>query len=302
MGGSLGPAMRGAGRRAWLYAWAMASSIVLISVGNTRTRFAASDGKELEPSQVWHNAEHDALVKAVIGALNGSDAGPRALIASVNPAAADRLETALEAGGLDVVRFGRDLPIPMPLALKDASTVGQDRLLDALGAYARSSQACIVIDAGTAVTVDFVDGEGVFQGGAIAPGLRMMLRSLNEQTAALPLVSLGTEDEPTPAPPGADGETPSPFGKSTREAMLAGVHAAARGVVHQLIDRYAEFYGAYPRVVATGGDAPRLFQNDDLIEHIVPDLTLVGMLEAVKRLEALDEDAETATERDGVED
>jgi pantothenate kinase type III len=49
------------------------------------------------------------------------------------------------------------------------------------------------------------------------------------------------------------------------------------GLVHLLIDKYAEFYEAYPRVIATGGDAAVLFEDDELVEHIVPDLTLIGM-------------------------
>jgi hypothetical protein len=59
--------------------------------------------------------------------------------------------------------------------------------------------------------------------------------------------------------------------------MLVGVRGAARGLAHELIDRYAEFYGAYPQIVATGGDARALFEGDEVIEHIVPDLTLLGI-------------------------
>jgi pantothenate kinase type III len=59
--------------------------------------------------------------------------------------------------------------------------------------------------------------------------------------------------------------------------MRVGVRAAVRGLAHELIDRYAEFYSAYPQVIATGGDARALFENDDLVEHIVPDLVLLGI-------------------------
>ncbi len=150
--------------------------------------------------------------------------------------------------------------------------MGDDRLLNALGAYARSKQACVIVDAGTAVTVDFVDGEGVFHGGAIAPGVKMMLDAMHERTAALPAVDMKPELLP--------GAAEAPFGKTTAQAMVVGVVAAARGLAHSLIDRYAEFYHAYPRVIATGGDAALLFDNDDLVEHLVPDLTLIGLLAA----------------------
>jgi type III pantothenate kinase len=264
----------------------MNASVVLISVGNTRTRFAPVAGEQLEPSRVLANDDAGAIADAV------AKLGKSAVIASVNDPVADGVEKALVGAGVKVHRFGREVAIPIVHTLDDggAKSVGQDRLLDALGAFARSGQACVVIDAGTAVTVDFVDGEGVFHGGAIAPGVRMMLRALHEQTRALPLVEMSRELLPAPVEPGdeddTDLKTVIPFGKNTKTAIAIGVASAVRGMAHELIDTYAAFYGAYPRVVATGGDAPLLFEGDPLIEAIVPDLVLVGMLEAVKQLDA----------------
>lgn len=262
----------------------MVSAMLVVSVGNTRTRFARVEQGKLEPSRVVDNADPAAAHAAAVAAAG--EGGLPVLMASVNDEFADGLERALEAAGSRVTRFVRDVPIPIQNTLDDDSTVGQDRLLDALGAFSRSRQACVVIDAGTAVTVDFVDGEGTFHGGAIAPGTAMMLRALHEHTSALPEVRLTPETLP-----GSD----APFGKSTAKAMALGVASSVRGLVHVLIDRYAEFYGAYPRIVATGGDAPLLFENDDLVEHIVPDLTLVGMVAAAEMLEELgdEDDAET---------
>lgn len=279
-----------------------ASSLVLVSIGNTRTRAAIVRDDKLEPSQVHANSDPGALADAIAamgrsGDTADSDDRPTTIIASVNAPVSDALEPLLQSRGLRVLRFGRDLPIPIVNTLSDDSTVGQDRLLDALGAFARSGQACIVIDAGTAVTVDFVDGQGTFHGGAIAPGVHMMARALHQHTAALPLVELTRDALPKAATPegGADSAHP-PFGKSTQQAIAVGIASAVRGLAHHLIDRYAEFYEAYPRVVATGGDAPLLFENDPLVETIVPDLTLIGMLEAVKRLEELDSAENTDAE------
>jgi hypothetical protein len=66
--------------------------------------------------------------------------------------------------------------------------------------------------------------------------------------------------------------------------MLLGVQSAAVGMARVLIDRYAEFYGAYPQIIATGGDARALFEGDELVEHIVPELTLLG-IEAACRIQ-----------------
>lgn len=258
--------------------------MLVVSVGNTRTRFARVEEGKLQPSRVVDNADPAAACAAAIEAAG--QGGLPVLMASVNDEFADRLERSMEGAGCRVTRFVRDVPIPVQNTLEDDSTVGQDRLLDALGAFSRSKQACVVIDAGTAVTVDFVDGEGTFHGGAIAPGTAMMLRALHQHTSALPEVRLTPDTLPG---------TDTPFGKTTAKAMALGVASAVRGLVHTLIDRYAEFYGAYPRVVATGGDAPLLFEGDELVEHIVPDLTLVGMVAAAEMLEGLgdDDDAES---------
>jgi type III pantothenate kinase len=250
-------------------------SLVAVSVGNTRTRVGVFVGPNLEESQAVANTDLAGAARAVLEGAAKLPQGSPVVIASVNDPVADRLAHEIGSGVRErrgeVYRFGRDLVIPVETALRDesaAATVGQDRLLNALGAYSRAKQACIVIDAGTAVTVDFVDGEGVFQGGAIAPGLNLMLRALHDHTAALPAVAYERAREE----PGGQ-----PFGKDSREAMLIGVRAAARGLAHELIDRYAEFFGAYPQVVATGGDARALFEGDEVVEHIVPDLTLLGI-------------------------
>lgn len=269
----------------------MSDSRLLISVGNTRTRIALVRTGQLEPSIVLENSDEDAIL-ARLRELAG-DHQPSTLIASVNHALADRIQSELNTLGIEPVRFGRDVPVPIATALSNDKTVGIDRLLDALGAFARSQQACVVIDAGTAVTVDFVDGQGVFQGGAILPGVTMMLRALHAQTAALPLVTL-TPDLLPPTTSQDEEEASehrggAPFGKNTEQAIAVGVVSAVRGAAHELIDRYANYYGGYPRVVATGGDAPMLFQNDQLVEHIVPDLVLIGMMEGVNRLRELDD-------------
>ncbi len=250
------------------------SSILAVAVGNTRTRFGVFSGNELQGSTSVANASVDEVVKA----LQQSELpGERSaiVIASVNDPVALAIEAGLDNGPLGRVesyRFGRDLPIPIVNTLEDDSTVGQDRLLVALGAYARASQACVVVDAGTAITVDFVDGEGVFQGGAILPGLQMMLDAMASRTAALPALKF--------QPPSPE----EPFGKDTRRAMLLGVASAARGAVMVLLERYAEAYEAYPQVIATGGDAAALFEGDGIVEHIAPDLQLVGIREACRRV------------------
>jgi type III pantothenate kinase len=250
------------------------SHVIAVSVGNTRTKIAtfklASQGRDVATLEAVANADQPGILKAISDAAGEQAESSVILLASVNDGIADPLERHLKGMTFDqVLRVGRDLPVPIQIAVEAPGSVGVDRLLNALGAYATLKQACIVIDCGTATVVDFVDGEGTFQGGCIAPGAATMLKALHEHTAKLPSLQFAVADV-----------SRGPFGKDTAHAMQLGVAAAVRGMVHHLIDVYAEHYEAYPQVVATGGDAAALFAQDDLVEKVVMDLQLRGIKEA----------------------
>ena len=240
-------------------------SLLAVAVGNTRTRWGGFLARELTPG----GAEpHSKAIDALMSAVERTDPDTIA-IASVNDPEADRIESALAPFGAAIARVGRDVMPPLNHTLDDASTLGIDRALNAVAAFGLTESAVAVIDAGTAITVDFVDGEGTFHGGAIAPGVGMMLRALHDHTAALPELAFD---------PGARG----PFGKTTAHAMQVGVRGAARGLVRELVEHFAEHYEAYPRVLATGGDAAALFEEDEFVERIIPDLQLIGIQRTIE--------------------
>lgn len=245
------------------------SQLIGVAVGNTRTMIGHVRGMEVGETSSHPSDDPAAVAKGVSDIVASTGPLP-VVVASVNEPAARAIAKALsEDSGDRVFRLGADLPIPILHALDDDSTVGQDRLLNAMAAHRIAGQACVVVDAGTCVTVDFVDGEGTFHGGVIAPGLQMMLDAMHHGTASLPRIVL--RDSPAPA---------GPFGKETRGAMLLGVREAVLGLVRLTLERYAEHYGAYPQVIATGGDALTLFEGDEIIESIVPNLQLAGIAAA----------------------
>jgi type III pantothenate kinase len=251
--------------------------VLAIQVGNTRIKLAVF--RSADPDETVLVAKED-LAGAIGHATRmyesiGAEPDAAVVVASVNDPVSKELEGALaDQLGCEIYRIGRDMPAPIGTCLAPEATPGVDRLLNAAAAWATLRQACIVIDAGTCVTVDFVDGEGVFHGGAIAPGLRMQLHALHEHTAALH--ALETGDGAFPVPEG------SAWGSDTREAMLRGVYHGVRGLAWRLVERYAESYGGFPLVVATGGDAAALFADDELVNKIVPDLVLRGIAVAAK--------------------
>ncbi|MEO0965638.1 MAG: type III pantothenate kinase [Planctomycetota bacterium] len=200
--------------------------------------------------------------------------GASILFTSTNPAATPAVEAILrDRLKFPYQRVETDVNIPVGRQLDREAIVGEDRLLNAAAAYDTLKQACMVIDAGTAITLDFVDGAGTFHGGAIAPGAQLMLDALDHRFPQLPAIEFAKPEEP--------------IGHNTTQAMLSGTFHGTRGMARELLEQFAEATGQFPTVVATGGDADLLFREWDLIDRLVPDLTLLGLqLTARKAAEA----------------
>jgi len=119
-------------------------------------------------------------------------------------------EAVRSVAGQSVQWIGREIDIPIGVETQNPSETGIDRILNVAAAFEQMSKACIVVDAGTAVTVDCCNDNGDFLGGAIAPGVSMMVDALAEKTAGIGRVSFST-------PSGAVGD-------STASAVSQGVY------------------------------------------------------------------------------
>ena len=248
----------------------------LLVVGNTRARTAQYIQGAVHHAAAQESQDAKAISDALAGFLDDHHGAPL-LIASVNQPAARQAAAELSGRVEQVAYAGIDFPVPMQTTTRAPERVGIDRLLCCLAAFKMAEQACIVIDAGTAITIDFIDGQGVHHGGAIAPGVGAMLAGLAQAAPALPTLATTTALA-THQP------TDQPWADDTEPAMALGVREAAVGLVHRLVDRFALAYGGYPRVIATGGDAQALFENDDIVEHVVPDLQLAGLARAYEAM------------------
>lgn len=247
-------------------------NLLAVSVGNTRTRVGAFVEGELREVSTFRNDRHDRIGAAIEEAykpLHGVE-DAHVLMSSVNPSAVDAV-LALLKQKLDrtVFRVEQDLPIPIGRQLDPEALVGEDRLLNAAAAYDKLGQACVVVDAGTALTVDYVDGAGTFHGGAIVPGAQLMLDALTQRTALLPDVEFKKPEEL--------------IGHNTTQAMLTGAFYGIRGIVRSITEAYAEHTGQFPMVVATGGDAQVLFREDQFVTRVVPDLGLHGIAVTLRK-------------------
>ena len=240
--------------------------VIAIDAGNTTTSLATwKDGGLLTPLSVGTgdmNGFREAFA-AHVGAM--SPRRPVAVaMASVVPEATKWIRNFVsDELNLVALVVGDTLPLPLEVDVEDARAIGADRVCAAAATYATLGTACIVVDFGSAVTVDLIDDAGVLKGGAILPGLTMQLRALHEFTAALPHVGVAFPE--------------LPYGRNTTEAMQTGVCRGVAGAVRGLVEAYATALNRWPQVVATGGDLEVLAPHCDYLDSTVRDLTLRGV-------------------------
>ncbi len=156
-------------------------------------------------------------------------------------------------------------PIPVTNLYKTPETLGKDRLAAVVGAYFRFPETnCLVIDAGTCITVDFIDSQGNYHGGSISPGINLRFKALHTFTSRLPLIHLKNFDGLT--------------GQTTEESILAGVLSGTISELRCTIQTYRDLYPSL-QVVATGGDT--IFFETKLKSNIfaAPNLVLEGLNE-----------------------
>ncbi|HEY8751303.1 MAG TPA: type III pantothenate kinase [Tepidisphaeraceae bacterium] len=241
-------------------------NLLALNLGNSRLALGSFVAGELGPvTRVLHGQRGD-WAKLIKGEWERIDRGDGAAIvaASVNPALEEPLEQAVEeATGRRVLWVGRDIELPIRVLTEEPDRTGIDRILNIAAAHEQMGKACVVVDAGTAITIDVCNDAGEFLGGAIAPGVGMMLDALKDRTARLPRVEF---EPPTDA-----------IGRSTKEAILQGVFHGVRGMVKELTEQYATELGQWPEIIATGGDAQKLFQGWELIHAVSPDLGMYGI-------------------------
>ncbi|MCS7064969.1 MAG: type III pantothenate kinase, partial [Fimbriimonadales bacterium] len=155
------------------------------------------------------------------------------------------------------------LDLGIQVAYEPPSAVGADRLANAVGAKTRYGLPAIVVDFGTATTLDAISRESIYVGGAILPGVELMLESLAGRTARLPRVALG--------------DTTRPIGRTTPESLRSGVLFGSAGAIEHLITLFKQELGSDAHVVATGGLAERVAPLCPQIQTVDPLLTLEGL-------------------------
>ena len=245
--------------------------LLAVDVGNSHTVLGLFRGPAL--FQHWRlrterGATADELARDLNGLLALRGLGLRSVqglvVASVVPPLGSVwLEVAAAHLSCGALAAGPELDTGLRLEVERPAEVGPDRIADCLAAWRLHGAPVIVVDCGTATTVDAVGAGGRYLGGAIAPGVGLSYEVLVERTALLRRVELAA---PTRA-----------LGATTAEQLLSGVVFGCAGQVDALVERIAAEMGGAERVVATGGWAPTIRDASRRITHLDPWLTLHGL-------------------------
>ncbi len=204
-----------------------------IDIGNTTSKFFL-----FRQDQLWEFSRHfpekhlNKVKKAII---------------SVTGRPRPDLEKRLEKHSIPYIYNNAKLKMPFRINYETPETLGPDRLALAAGAMLTANPPCLIIDAGTCITYDFIDQNKQYSGGAISPGLSLRYKSLHDYTAALPLLSVPDKN-------------PALTGRSTEASIHSGVFNGWISEIEGIISRYKKLYPDI-KVIITGGDAERLAKS-----------------------------------------
>jgi type III pantothenate kinase len=155
------------------------------------------------------------------------------------------------------------LKLGIKIKTQNPEEVGADRLVNAVAGYKAFGGPLLIVDSGTATTVDAVSKSGEYLGGAILPGIGISIEALVSRTAKLPRIEMA---KPRKA-----------IGDSTLEAMRSGIYHGMVGQLKELIQVLGAAMGGKPKVLATGGLSVWIPAKEVGIEKVLPNLTLEGL-------------------------
>lgn len=219
--------------------------ILTFDIGNTRTNIGLYKDSLVKKFWILSKDLEDGLEEVL--SENIPDVKiTGAVIGSVVKGFEDKITDVLrKIYGIETVIISFNSKLPIKLGVDYPEKLGVDRLINGAYAYNKFNQSVIVIDCGSAITLDVVNNEGEFLGGIIALGLKNQLRAISSYTSALPELSLKNIE--------------TNIGKNTQEAILSGVVNGTASMIDGMIEKCSkEFLNRLsnkPKIILTGGDA-----------------------------------------------
>ena len=248
--------------------------MLLVDVGNTQTHFGVYEKGSGTVSEHWRFATVPESTSDELGAALhnllalrglGFDDIDRSIVSSTVPLLSEEWARMAERYlGHEMMIVGPQIRTGMAIRIDNPREVGADRLVNAVAAFDRVKDACVVVDFGTAITYDAVSAAGEYLGGIITPGAEISIEALYERAAKLPKVELA--------------EPRALIGKSTVEAIRSGIVYGFAGQVEGIVRRLRDELGDGITVIATGGLAGALVPHvRETIDRVDDFLTLTGL-------------------------
>jgi type III pantothenate kinase len=247
--------------------------LLVVDVGNTNTVIGVFEPGTNTPRAHWRvetrkgrtGDEYAATLRELFGIAGLSWPGVTAgIVATVVPPVLFSVEELFRRHlGCVPLIVGPGLKTGMPILYENPREVGADRIVNAVAAYERYKQGCVIVDFGTATTFDLVTPKGEYVGGAIAPGITTSADALYEAAAKLPRVEIARPS--------------SVVGRNTVASMQAGLYYGYVGLVDEIVSRMTKSVDHPVKVVATGGLAPLIAKDSRTIEEADEMLTLDGL-------------------------
>ncbi len=246
--------------------------LLAVDIGNTQTQIGVFQGRDL--AHQWRASTDQTRTADELALMFGEFLSLADLsfsrqitgvaISSVVPKATQELREMTDRYfGFPAVVVEPGTKTGIAIKTDNPREVGADRIANAVAAHSMFDDPVIVVDFGTAITVDAITADGEYIGGAIAPGVETAAAALFSSTAQIPRVEL--------LPP------PSAIGRNTITSVQSGVVFGTAALVDGLVERVRKELGDSAGVIATGGLAPMVIDHCRHIERIEPDLTLHGL-------------------------
>jgi type III pantothenate kinase len=248
--------------------------LMAVDVGNTQTVLGLFEGEEAKgqwrvATEAHRTADELAVIFAGLLALQGrrlEEVGAMIVSTVVPGLTRSYRDLARETFGVPFYGVTAAMETGLKNRYDDPEAVGADRIVNAVAAGRHYGFPAIIVDIGTATTVEAVDADGNYLGGAILTGLYVALDALVARTAKLPSVDL--EEAP-----------PKVIAANTPDSIRSGFIYGYAGALDALIRRSREELSvAGVRVIATGGPAGAIIPHCREIQEFDPDLTLKGLL------------------------
>ncbi|MDR0661559.1 MAG: type III pantothenate kinase [Prevotellaceae bacterium] len=231
---------------------------LIVDVGNTRAKYSVfSNGEEIYAT----TSAHDSSALKIDRLFSDYPQIQKAIVSSVRKDTAELVM--LLNNKISTIELDHSTPIPLKIGYKTPDTLGADRIATAIGANKLfPDEELLVIDMGTAITIDYIGRKGEFLGGNISPGVSLRFNSLNQLTHKLPLEKL---EEETPA-----------IGQATAEAIRGGVQ---EGIKNEILGYIHNFMKVNPAglTILTGGDAIFFAKIIKYPIFVVCNLAMIGL-------------------------